>query len=281
MYYEKIKQLILLLFFLYVSPMVLAADQATPICAIITDITGEVFQKEKQLQVLDALSTGNTINVKSGARLKITFTEGLIEYTVTGPARVQLEKLSLTTLSGKKPASRRLFPQQDLKLKGGFFEQASTRTRGKDNNQALSIIAPRRTITSLNPVFRWDNRHPSTPVTFTLMDATATVIYSATTKNELQLPTDVLLQRGGHYTWKISTNVNGKTQKNQADFVVATEDDAKWRQGLTGCTSTVSKRIICALLLEQAGFRSEAQTHWLYLQQAVPGNIFVEARLNR
>lgn len=279
MYCDKIKQLILLFgFLIFISAH--AEHYSLTTSAIITNLEGAAFQEERQLQILDSLATGSTINVGQGSKINITFESGLVEYSVTGPAKILIEEQTLKMISGPLPESRMLFPQKNLRVKDGLFGQASTRTRIKDEGEPeFKIISPRRSFVGGNPTFRWYKGNASGPVLFTLMNAAAEIVYSSVAESGFQLPDNKELQPGAHYTWTISVRSNGRKVTDQADFVVTSAEDDEWLQKLTGCDSGVSRQVICALLLEQRGFREEAQTHWKYLQHAFPDNPHVNAWL--
>jgi len=241
-----------------------------PARALVTDIQGQATAGQRPLSPFSVCYDGDTIEVAKGGRLTLVLTQPLYEFVVTGPAKLRLTGEGLTQISGQAPKQRDLFPGRHLQLQDGLIEQASTRTRGDSRKTAFSQLSPNGSLAAASPIFRWVSPEVTGPVSFTLFDAEAKPLYTqARVDSGLHLPQTLQLAARKHYTWVITgRRLDGLKTRAQGNFIVADATQLAWRQQLGDCVPPAARQVACALLLEQAGFRSDAKRTWQSLSQS-------------
>ena len=246
--------------------------------AIVTGLKGEAQANQRPLKQFSLCHDGDAIEVASGGQLTLVLTRTLYEVVVTGPARLRLSNDALILISGKPPQQRDLFPGRSLQLKEGLIEQASTRTRGDSSQAALRQLRPNGTLADPAPEFQWEAAETGS-VSFTLFDAQATPLYTRdNVESGFRLPSAVQLHPRQHYTWVIAgRRVDGREVRAQGNFIVADGTQLNWRRQLGNCAQSASKQVACALLLEQAGFRGEAEHYWQGLEKSAPNHALIRA----
>ena len=247
--------------------------------AIVTDLKGTATADQRPLSSFSVCYEGETIDVAEGGRLTLVLAGPLVEFVVSGPAKVQLSNNTLLRLAGLPLQQRDLFPGRALQLQTGLIEQASTRTRGEPPPTIFRHLSPNSTLVNSVPVFHWTATDVTGPVAFTLFDADAVPVYTQNkAESGLRLPPSIALKARQHYTWALSgRQVDGRVARSQGNFIVADTSQLHWRRQLGDCSQSASQQVACALLLEQAGFRNDAQRVWQSLAGSASSQPLVRA----
>ena len=248
------------------SPGEMVAARAS---AMISGVSGEVSRAQQPVEMLAMLYPGDVLELTAGATLSIVLLEGLREYTATGPVTLRVTGQGIVSASGAPVASRDLFPERNLRLREGYIEEASTRTRGYNPQATIDISGPTAAYVDGRPLFEWYAPDLHSDVYFHLYDVHANVLHAqALAGQTLQLPVTVTLDPGAHYTWTVTGyDHSGRKASAQGDFVVATAAQRKWKQQLGNCSVSGARMLACALLLEQAGFLVDATALWDDLEE--------------
>ncbi len=247
--------------------------------ALVTDLKGQATADQRPLSPFSVCYDGDSIEVAEGGQLTLVLTRPLYEFVVTGPAKVRLSGHGLTLVSGHPPKQRDLFPGRNLQLQEGLIEQASTRTRGDSQQTALHQLSPNGTLIESSPEFRWVTSELIGPVSFTLFDAEARPLYTQDRAEPgMQVPPTLLLKARKRYTWILTgRRMDGRETRAQGNFIVADAAQLEWRRQLGDCSQPTAKQVACALLLEQAGFRSDAMHIWRELAKSSPNQARLRA----
>lgn len=254
------------------------ADQVTP--ALSVAVQGRVMRAQEPLEPFTPLNDGDLIELSSGATAIVVFSAPPIEYTLTGPARIRIDTNKVQVVTGQAPMERALFARSDIQLSRGFMHHASFKTRSDTARHELVISHPNTTFSNAKPTFEWSTRDIPGPVRLTLYDTAAEILLQIPKAiSPLALPDSIDLRLKGHYTWLLEARTSeGRSVRAQGDFIVADADQLRWRNTLSDCDRSLSSQVVCALLLEEAGFQFDADIYWRQLLTQAPDNPWIQAR---
>lgn len=232
-----------------------AAD--TP--AVVTQVRGAALLAQHQLELLDPLKPGDTIEVAAGAELVVFRPAQLQQLTLTGPARFVVNDDGVARQSGsgsvrlerQDPAFARVLSSSDRAIAGAIVRGAV------DPN---GTIDPERIAPSM-PVLAWRTQaHLGEWRLRLLDDADRTVFDAAVAHTELSLPDSVRLVPEHRYRRELRwQRRDGSVQLASVPLqALSAAEDAQLMRLLPPDDAPLAARVLFALYLRHLGVRSLA-----------------------
>lgn len=269
------------LFGLMLVTLSLAANAAEPV-AMITDLKGGVYLAGKArnipVAVLSYLPPGEEIILDAGAQVVVTYFAQSTEFSFKGPGRVLIQDREAKALKGSTETRRLDTERSGAAMK---FVQSGKLTFATVEMRSMPFVKPtllspvNTKIISLSPVFSWKSVDDIEKYQLTLADENGQVIQQVElAANSWNLPTNITLQHGASYRWKVEAFLkSGDMLNSQGGFSVAdpaTISRIKAKQ--ISADASFSDKVVYALFLEEEGFREDAKSIWQELAKQHPGD---------
>lgn len=263
-----------------------ASDSTTVVApvslAMVTDMKGGVAlltppgRRIPPVSILTELAAGAELKLDAGASLALVYVKSGSEYRATGPGTLTIGAEE-PSVAGAAALARRdsLLTAHGSKLetRGGRVIQGAIRMRDSSSG-ALVLAGPMDDVLQQRPVFSWKGGPPGSQLDFELSDDESgkSLIKARVKGGSYALPARLSLTRGKQYTWTLDlADPAGRRVSLTASFRIASEEQARpllQLQPKKG--ASFSDRVIYALMLQQAGFRSDAAGVWKSLADERP-----------
>jgi hypothetical protein len=257
------------------------AANAEPI-AMITDLHGGNValtsnSKTQKAEILTNLFNGDKLEIDNNVNLVLTYYESGREYSYQGPATVNIEMKQPKVLSGKSGSERELNLVKDsgLKPSRNTFNQAALVLRsGAAKKKKIKLKSPKDSmLLTSNVTFEWEPFAGTDQYQFTLIDDEGkTIVQTAVNTTIYPLPKSVFLSDDAWYEWQVEARLKtGETYSSMADFQVASSQVRNELMSLRPEeNASISEKILYASLLEQKGFKTDAQFYWKAILKSRP-----------
>ncbi len=260
--------------------------QADEPVAMVTDLRGNAWllkgEREERLNILSYLDQGGRIRLDNKSSISITTFSPAAEYSVSGPAKLELIGGEVHVLNGGKPVKLTLDAQkanagrQFSAVQKERLAMAAMRMRGSGGDGfGLKQISPVNVeILNVRPVFTWSAPLEAKKCILTLVDETEGKTVKKVTVNEQiwQMPSDLLLLYQHQYSWEVRASlISGQEIVSLAAFSMIDEARAKRiLQSKPPADGPFSERVLYAVLLESEGLNNDAVEEWKSLAAERP-----------
>ena len=250
-----------------------SAALAQPSVAMVSDVSGACTltrtDETTDCAILDYLRSGDQLRLDAGAELSMVYLESAKEHRHAGPATIEVATGAPRLIEGEAGQTRNVDLLGDsglAPLEQPFLAQAALVVRGSDDKKKLQLLTPKNSnILESRPSFRWSALESGTQYHFILTDEAGEQLLEAHTADaEFSLPSGMHLAEDAFYEWQVEARVaSGKVYSASADFnVVSAERKAQIEGQRPVHGRPVSDRVIFATLMNQLGFRHEAERQW-------------------
>lgn len=233
-----------------------AADEP----AVVTQVRGAALVARHQLDLLDPLKPGDTVELASGAELVVFRPAQLQQFTLTGPASFLVNDDGVVRRSGsgsvrlerQDPAFASALRRRDRVVAGAVVRGAFEPGGESD---------PERVAPSM-PVLAWRAQAHVGAWRLRLLDAADRTLFETTVANtELTLPDSVRLMPARHYRRELRwQRRDGSVQLDTAPLqALDADEDARLVRLLPPADAPLAARVLFALYLRSIGVRSLAR----------------------
>ena len=258
---------------------------AVPSVAMVSDAHGSCTltsdEGTKDCAILDYLRT-DALQLGAGAELSIVYLHSSNEHRYAGPATLEIGADAPKLHEGEAGETRPVDLLGDsglAPLEQPFLAQAALVVRGPDDRKKLRLLAPKNSnILDPRPRFRWAPIAQDVQYHFVLSDETGEqLLESDSTDTELTLPAGMALDEEAFYEWQVEVRLDsGQVFLSSADFNIVSATRKAQIEGLRPKEgSAVSDRVIFAALMDQLGFRHEAERQWQSLAEERPDDPYL------
>ncbi len=249
---------------------------------IITDIEGKAtweseIQKGQDASILAEIIPESRMQLASGARLAVLYTQSGEQYEFQGPAVIQFERRQPQVFSGAQPRHWKTALGSDLaraRIRPVGVAQAALVMRYTRPVAELKLLTLNDTrILDERPEFRWIPPEPGLQYDFKLSaDKGRTIFSSRVQGDSLRLPATIKLKKGIHYVWQLATTLaNGQRYSNIGKFSIALPKlQAKVEKLRPAGGASVANRVVFAAWLNEMKLRDEARKDWREIAAARP-----------
>ena len=235
---------------------------------MVLDVSGTahatVAGHAKTLDIAVSLDAGTRIDLPKGSELSFVFYPSHQQYTLKGPAAVQLTDSSAKQLQGAAMLSKAL-PENRSAAAIGFQDRVVPAAMVMRAFQVKpKPLQPQdgETVLAERPEFVWTSAADES-LDFTLT-SDGTVVHQQKIQGErLELPAGLSLTSGRTYQWQIAYTNGNKTTAKWIRFTVASADvRAQLMQYEPASDAKLSDWVLYAMELEQAQMKSQAGRIW-------------------
>jgi hypothetical protein len=270
---------VLLLISGFISTAHASGDESV---GIITDIEGNATWEsesphDKDASILTEIAPESRMQLDSGSRLAILYTQSGEQYEFRGPAVIQFERRQPQVLSGAEPKHWKTTLGSDLssaRIRPVGVAQAALVMRHPRHVAKIKLLTLNDTqILDERPEFRWVPPEPGLQYTFELSNDKGRTIFSSRVQGDsLRLPATIKLKKGVHYAWQLATTLaNGQRYSNIGKFSIALPKlQAKVEKLRPAGGASVADRVIFAAWLNEMELRDEARKYWREIAAARP-----------
>ena len=254
-----------------------SAIHAAPF-AMVTDLKGDAWSMEggkpKKLALLGYLETPTEIKVDG--QIAITYFTNGVQYNFAGPARVALDTASPKVIEGAAADARKVTPEKSLG--GGLssdqwrrLQQATVVMRNVKST--FAVVSPDNTVVlDRQPEFEWTAAPGAKGYRLVIYGPDNEILHEATTEQTALRPaSDVALEAGKRYRWKVDARGAAKPANAQGTFSLA---EAETRERLLAIKppagAPLSARVFYATLLDAQGHSYDARLEWKQLAKEYP-----------
>lgn len=224
---------------------------------LVTQVRGSALLARRQLDLLDAVKSGDTIELAAGAELAVFRPGQQRQFVLTGPGRFivrddgigRQEGAGGVRIEGQDPAFARVLRRPDQVVAGAVV-------RGAGDADEVERIAPSR------PVVAWRARAHVGAWRLRLLDETASTLFEGTATNtELALPPGLRLLPDHDYRRELRwQRRDGSVQVEVAPLrTLGAEDDADVARLAPPPDAPAGRRVLFALYLRSLGVRALAR----------------------
>ncbi len=219
----------------------------------------------KALDIAVSLDAGTRIVVAKGSELSFVFYGTRQQYTVKGPATVQLTDSSATQVQGATTMVGKPLPENRSAAALGFQDRVTPAAMV----MRAFLVKPKplqpvdgETVLSERPEFVWTSAADE-PLEFALTQDGNVVHQQKVTGDRLQLPANLSLTSGQSYQWQITYATSNKSAAKWGKFTVASADlRAQMQRDEPGADAKLSDWVLYAMELDQAQMKSQASKVW-------------------
>lgn len=271
----SIRNLFLAVFFLVVGA---AAFARADTVAMVTDVGGGVVLVDSgdTVELLAELGAGDKVQVEDGGNLRIVFLSNGREFTVTGPAELQLETDGVSTTAGNAPEEKQLLAEASSPAIAavGDLEQAAMVMRSAGDEAEVKLRGPLGgRVLSPPPTLYWEALDGVENYRVRITDYRGlSLLDERVSVTEYTLPSGLRLVSGATYTWSVEARMPDGARKTAfAEFALS---DVRLRDEALKLKpaddSPFSERLVYALWLESNQLFQEADRYWDQLAEERP-----------
>lgn len=273
-----------------------SAQAAEPI-AMVTDLSGDAWmqkgQKQERLSILSYIEQGGIVRLDAKSSILITTFSPAAEYSISGPAKLELVGGEVRVLNGGKLVKLTLDEQkasagrQFSAVQRERLAMAALRMRGSGaGGFGLNQISPVSVeILNVRPVFNWSAPREAKRFIVKLVDETEGKTVKEVTVNEpsWKMPSDLSLQYQHQYSWQVRAMLaSGQEMTTMAEFSTVNEAQSRRiMQNKPSANAPFSDRVLYAVLLESEGLDLDAADEWKLLAAERPNERLIAVHLKK
>jgi hypothetical protein len=262
---------------------------------MVTDLSGDVWlqngPKQKRLSVLSYIEEGRSLRLDAKSSISITTFNPAAEYSITGPAKLEMTAGEVRVLEGGKLVKKSLDEQKAVAgrqfsaVQRDRLAMAAFRMRGASSeNIGLSQLSPANVeLLNVHPVFTWFAPQEAKKFIVTLFDETERKAVKEVTLNEplWRLPSELSLKFQHQYSWEVrSMLASGQEIVSAGEFSIIDEARAKRiMQSKPKADAQFSERVLFAVLLEGEGLKTDATDEWKILAAERPNEPLIAVHM--
>lgn len=272
-----------------------SAQAAEPV-AMVTDLSGDAWiqgQKQDRLSILSYIEQGGIVRLDAKSSITITTFSPAAEYSISGPAKLELAGGEVRVLNGGTLVKLTLDEQkasagrQFSALQRERLAMAALRMRGAAvDGFGLDQISPVNVeILNVRPVFTWSAPREAERFIVELVDETEGKTVTEVMVNEpiWKMPSDLSLQYQHQYSWQVrAVLASGQEMTTMAEFSTVNEAQSRRiMQNKPPANAPFSDRVLYAVLLESEGLDLDAADEWRLLAAERPNERLIAVHLKK
>lgn len=255
---------------------------------MVTDVEGRVDRSDRQLvAILQSLNSGTELRLAPSSRVVLMDLSSGREYVLKGPGRFSVEGSGVRLREGPDAAmEERALPISSLPPVKASARIALAAVRMRSGPMGCSEILETRprplqpdltAIPASARTLRWTSMPGTTVYQVSLQAASGEILATTFTGDaEWRLPTAVPLSSGRSYSWRVEPSVpsgNTAMSSRTASFTVISDSTAELLRALAPSPDdSLSRRVLYAAQLQEAGALMEACEEWKRISEQRPGD---------
>ena len=247
--------------------------------AMVTDLKGDAWAvqggQQKKLTLLGYIDNPTEIKVDGQGKVSVTYFANGVQYNFSGPSRVALESAAPKVIEGTPADAKKVTPEKAIgggSLNSDQWRRLQQATVVMRNvKSTFSVVGPdKTTVLARTPEFEWTPAQGAKSYRVVVYGPSNDILHEFTTEQNSARLSDLQLQPGQRYRWKVDALGVSKPASTSGTFTVASDEARQRMESLKPADKDLGARSFYATLLEAEGHAHDARAEWKALAREYP-----------